>query len=134
MRHFWGIFPNICNIFKVKGSKDANVKRDFQFVVECLEGKSDLFSLSMNKQLAVVVYLQWNSFISILPSQFSLLYSLVLVCVCWYTIWHRKRNATTVLEFHISINWGSCYSNSAVTTKVFHFCHKNVCNFKIFSR
>ena len=53
-----GIFQNVSNFFKVKGGKDANAKMDFQFVVECLEGKSDLFSLSMNKQLAVVVYLQ----------------------------------------------------------------------------
>ena len=37
----------------VLNKRDANVKMDFQFVVEeeCLEGKSDLFSLSMNKQL-----------------------------------------------------------------------------------
>ena len=30
-------------------------KMDFQFVVQCLEGKSDLFSLSMNKQLVAVL-------------------------------------------------------------------------------
>ena len=120
---------NVLN--KVKGAKMQMWKWISNLLCWNLSWRKKWFVFTQHEQT-----IGCGSVFAMKQLHFDSLYSLVLHKLqgkSQNTIWHRKRNATTVLEFHISINWGSCYSNS-VTTKLFHFCHKKCAILKIFSK